>query len=142
MKNLRKSVKLTQEAVAERLNVSRQTVAKWESGESLPDIDSCVALAKLYGVTLDELVMYAKNPEEEKHPAGKHIFGVVKVGDNGQIILPEKACQIFDIKKDDKLLILGDEAQGIAITKLNGFFEITKKIMDMIHKADNEESGS
>ena len=46
MKKLRKSAKLTQEQVAERLNVSRQTVSKWETGESLPDIDNCIALAK------------------------------------------------------------------------------------------------
>lgn len=140
LKKLRKSAKLTQEAVAERLNVSRQSVAKWESGESLPDIDNCIALAQLYDVTLDDLVMYMKHPNQEKHPAGKHILGVVKLDENNQITMPEKACRIFDIKPGDKLLLLGDESQGIAMTKLNRFYSFTKTILDLIQKADQEDS--
>ena len=97
MKKLRKSAKLTQEQVAERLNVSRQTVAKWETGESLPDIDNCIALAQLYRVSLDDLVNYAKNPTSSNAPAGKHIFGVVKVDEKGRIVIPEKARDIFRI---------------------------------------------
>lgn len=142
LKKLRKSARLTQEAVAERLNVSRQSVAKWESGESLPDIDNCIALARLYNVTLDDLVTYAKNPDQEKKPAGKHIFGVAKINEKGQITLPEKACRVFDLKPGDKLLLLGDEAQGIAMCKLNRFFAFTSTIMEMIQKEEleNEET--
>lgn len=47
---------LTQEAVAEKLGVSRQTVSKWETGESLPDIRQAKRLSQLYSMTLDELV--------------------------------------------------------------------------------------
>ena len=54
--NARKSKGLTQEAVAEKLGVSRQTVSKWETGETLPDIRQSKRLAALYGVTLDELI--------------------------------------------------------------------------------------
>ena len=46
----------TMEALAEIISVSRQTVAKWESGESYPDIMNCMKLASLYKITLDELV--------------------------------------------------------------------------------------
>ena len=46
----------TMEALAEIISVSRQTVAKWESGESYPDIMNCMKLATLYKITLDELV--------------------------------------------------------------------------------------
>lgn len=46
---------LTQEQLAEKLNVSRQAVSKWECGDATPDLDNLVALAELYGITLDEL---------------------------------------------------------------------------------------
>ena len=53
---LRKHYQYTQEEIAQQVGVSRQSVAKWESGESLPDIDSCMALAKIYNVTIDNLI--------------------------------------------------------------------------------------
>ena len=54
----RKKSGLTQEDVAEKLGVSRQTISKWETGETLPDIRQSKGLAMLYHVTLDELVEY------------------------------------------------------------------------------------
>ena len=54
----RKKSGLSQEAVAEKLGVSRQTISKWETGETLPDIRQSKGLAVLYHVTLDELVEY------------------------------------------------------------------------------------
>lgn len=51
----RKLAGLSQEALAEKLGVSRQAVSKWERSESSPDTDNLIALAKLYGVSLDEL---------------------------------------------------------------------------------------
>jgi len=50
-----------------------------------------------------------------KTPDGKYIFGTVKVGERGQIVIPKDARDIFDIKAGDTLLMLGDEAQGIAM---------------------------
>ena len=52
----RKQSGMSQEAVAEKLGVSRQTVSKWETDETLPDIRQAKRLAMLYGLTLDELV--------------------------------------------------------------------------------------
>lgn len=116
LKTLRKINKYTQEEVAEKINVSRQSVAKWENNESVPDINSCVKLAKLYNVTLDNLVNYS----EEKSgvaipPKGKYFFGSVTVGERGQIVIPKEAREVFDINTGDKLLVLGDEEKGIAI---------------------------
>lgn len=54
----RKKSGLSQEAVTEKLGVSRQTISKWETGETLPDIRQSKGLAMLYHVTLDELVEY------------------------------------------------------------------------------------
>ena len=48
---------------------------------------------------------------------GKHVFGVVTVGEKGQIVIPAKARKVFDIKAGDQLIVLGDEEQGIAIVK-------------------------
>lgn len=53
---LRKDKELSQEELASRLGVSRQAVSKWERGESAPDLDNLVALAELYGCSLDQLV--------------------------------------------------------------------------------------
>ncbi|MBY2477266.1 helix-turn-helix transcriptional regulator [Clostridioides difficile] len=116
LKRLRKIHQYTQEEIAEKLNVSRQSVAKWESGESTPDIDSCIKLTKLYNVKLDDLV----NHSEEKTgiivpPKGKFFFGAVIVGERGQIVIPKEARDIFNINAGDKLLILGDEDRGLGI---------------------------
>lgn len=64
---LRKENRLTQEFLAEKCNVSRQAVAKWESGESLPNIHKIIQIAKIFDVSLDELVLGdgKKNNEQE-----------------------------------------------------------------------------
>ena len=62
---LRKKHNLSQEELAEKLGVSRQAVSKWERSEASPDTDNLIALAKIYGLSLDELV-YGKKSEEAK----------------------------------------------------------------------------
>ena len=116
LKRLRKEHQYTQENVAEKINVSRQSIAKWENGESTPDIDTLIKLSKLYNVTLDNLI----NHSEDKSgigipPKGKYFFGAVSVGERGQIVIPKEAREVFNINSGDKLLVLGDEERGIAI---------------------------
>ena len=53
---LRKQKGFSQEELANRLNVSRQTISKWEVGESTPDMEKLVAISDLFEVSLDELV--------------------------------------------------------------------------------------
>lgn len=138
LKKLRKTARLTQEQVAEKLNVSRQSVAKWESGDALPDIDNCIMLAKLYNVTIDDLVGYAKD-EKTDAPSGKHVFGVVKIDSKNRIVIPEKVFDVFELKTGDKLLMIGDETQGIAMVKLNSFLAATAEIMKIIQETDSDE---
>ncbi len=134
--HLRKVNNLTQEDVAEKVGVSRQAVAKWESGETLPDLEKSKLLAEVFSVSLDDLVNY--EPEEslglEIPPKGKHLFGVVTVGEKGQIVIPAKARKIFDIKPGEQLVVLGDESQGIAIVKASGFLKIASKIKEGMKK--------
>lgn len=126
---LRRLKQLTQEEVAEKVGVSRQALAKWESGETLPDIEKCRLLAELYGVTLDDLVNYSEQKEGLPiPPKGLHIFGVVKVGDKGQIVIPQKARKVFGIRPGDHLVVLGDEAQGIALIPESGMLEMFSEI--------------
>ena len=60
----RKKKGLSQEAVAEKLGVSRQTISKWEMDETLPDIRQAKKLAVLYGLTLDELIEFDADVQE------------------------------------------------------------------------------
>ena len=55
---LRKLHNMSQEELAEKINVSRQTLSKYETGESLPDIEKSKALADIFGVTVDDLVSH------------------------------------------------------------------------------------
>ena len=61
LKEHRVRCKMTQEFVAERLGVSRQAVSKWESGASDPSMSNLIALAKLYGVTVEEILSQVKD---------------------------------------------------------------------------------
>lgn len=128
---LRKLNNYSQEELAEKIGVSRQTLSKYETGESLPDIEKCKLLADVLYVTIDDLINYEKDNKESMGlgvpPKGKHIFGMVKVGDKGQIVIPAKARKIFDIQPGDNLILLGDEGQGIAIIKEKGLLNLLNR---------------
>lgn len=51
-------------------------------------------------------------------PRGKHIFGIVRMGERGQIVIPKKARDIFNLTVGANFLVLGDESQGIALQKV------------------------
>jgi len=134
LKNLRTRHRLTQEEVAEHLNVSRQVIAKWEKGESSPDIHHCMELARLYNVTLDNLVHF----EEDEGglgipPKGKHFFGVATIGERGQIVIPKKAREVFKLEAGGLLIIVGDDERGLALVPermMSGFFNLVKTTLD------------
>lgn len=127
--SLRKLNGMSQEQLAEKIGVSRQTLSKYETGEALPDIGKCRVLADVFNVSMDDLVNYEKGPEGlNVPPRGKHMFGVVKVGDKGQIVIPAKARKVFNIEPGDNLIVLGDEAQGIAIIAEKNFMHLMGQI--------------
>lgn len=147
LQTLREKNKLTQEQVAEKINVSRQAVAKWENGKSLPDIFNCTKLAALYNVSLDTLVNIEPTYGLPLPPKGRHVFGTVIVGERGQIVLPKKARDKFHIQSGCTLIVLGDENQGgLALMDANlflsGFEHIKESIIaDKADENDEEEQG-
>ena len=75
-----------------------------------------------------------------ERPEGKHIFGAVRVGEKGQIVIPKKARELFHISPGDSLLVLGDEKQGIAIVKTEVFTQMASDILKKsLFAADQEE---
>ena len=116
IQKLRKGAGWSQETLAEKLDVTRQTVAKWENGESSPDLALAAKLAETFGVSLDRLAEVKKG--ENGCPPGKYIFGAVRVGERGQIIIPKRCRDVFEIDPGTMLLVVGDIDQGIALVKL------------------------
>jgi len=64
---------------------------------------------------------------------GKYIFGVVKVGDKGQIVIPRDARKIYDIKPGDALMVLGDQ-KGMALIKTEIFQSVINQAMEGLSK--------
>ena len=108
---------LTQEAVAEKIGVSRQAVAKWEKGETLPDIETCIRLADLFSVPLEVL---ARGITEEGVHGGQQMYGCVRMNDKGQITLPVNVREAFGLKPGTLLLVLADTEKGIALVNMGG----------------------
>ncbi|MCR5136183.1 MAG: helix-turn-helix domain-containing protein [Oscillospiraceae bacterium] len=122
----------SQEEIAEKVGISRQAYAKWESGATIPDVQKCDLLAKVYGVTVDSLL------RDEKvdgigvippAPAGKSIWGTVTVSDRGQIVIPKGARDRYGITGGTRLIVCGDEV-GIALLPAEAFEAGLKKVME------------
>lgn len=87
---LRKDSGLSQESLAEKLGLSRQAISKWERAEASPDTDNLMALAELYGMTLDELLCSDAEIKEEKKdaPKKKELLPVQIIGKKMFTLLP------------------------------------------------------
>lgn len=120
---LRQKNGYTLEALAEIISVSRQTIAKWEAGDSHPDIVNCLKLATLFKVSLDELVNKplkdAMNGEFAIEEG--RICGVLNVSEQGTIQIPDPIMEMFEIKRGDPMLVLADRKQGLALVKCSRF---------------------
>ena len=125
---LRKRKSITQEALAEQIGVSRQTIAKWESGESAPDLEMSGKLSQALDVSLDDLAnapLY-EMPKDTAPVKGRHIFGLVTVGDKGQIVIPVQARRVFHSRPGDQLMVLGDEDRGLALVDATFFLKVAE----------------
>ncbi len=70
-------------------------------------------------------------------PKGKHLFGTARVGEKGQIVIPKEARNLFNIQAGDTLLILGDDKNGIFITKPDVMNNLALEIFEKIEVKDN-----
>lgn len=138
---LRKENNYSQEDLAEKIGVTRQSIAKWESGESLPDIVNCDALATLFDVSLDNLIHYdQKDNGFPIPPKGKHMFNTVPLEKDGYVKLPEDTVNLVKMQEGDTFLVLGDEnpeSIGIALVPLEFFTTMTQGILN--HTKDSKK---
>lgn len=123
---LRKQKGFSQEELANRLNVSRQTVSKWEVGDSTPDMEKLVAISDLFGISLDELVLdKAPEPVPEVQPTKPDIYSEIKADIKANVLTDSNRKKI---KKGLKIagIILGailaiDIISFVVYAALNGF---------------------
>ena len=71
---------------------------------------------------------------------GRHIFGTVRVGEKGQIVIPRDARRVFGIESGDTLLLLGDEENGILVTKPDVMNEVAARILGRLGDTEREVS--
>ena len=131
---LRKLNGYSQEQIAEKIGISRQAYAKWENGMTVPDIEKASLLAQVYGITLDSLTK-PKNVDGigklPPAPLGKNIWGVVTLGDRGQIVIPKDARDHLGINGGDRLIVASDEV-GIALIPADCFEKKMRELADML----------
>ena len=131
----------SQEELAEKIGISRQAYAKWESGATIPDVEKCALLAEVYGTTIDSLI---KTETMEgvgmipPAPKGKHFWGSVTINDRGQLVIPKEARDNFGITGGQRLIVVGDET-GIALIPAAAFEEIMKQTMGLISRQEKGE---
>lgn len=119
----------------------RQSYAKWEQGDTLPDVEKCARLAAFYGVTLDALVNQENRVGAARMapaPLGKHLWGTVVLGSRGQIVIPKAARETFTLREGDRLVVLGDESEGIALVKAETFERKMQQLLEQGRHQANE----
>lgn len=121
----------SQEELAEKINISRQAYAKWERGDTMPDIEKCSRLAEIYGVSIDSLVKTEKVEgigTIPPAPTGKNIWGSVTINERGQIVIPKAARDQFALTGGQRLIVLSDE-EGIALIPAEKFEARMKAVL-------------
>lgn len=116
---LRKILKLTQEELAEKCEVSRQAVTKWESGASEPTIEKLMLMSKIFGVSIDDLInsdegVLSKKVEENNLSGITGLFG-----DSIDEAIKEKIIAIQKKKKDRNYYIVSEASTGINLLNFN-----------------------
>ncbi len=129
---LRSINNMSQEEVASKVGISRQAYAKWESGESVPDINKCASLASIYGVNIDSLIGEENSPFPSLPPSpkGKNIWGSVILSEKGEILIPQEAREKLGFTPGMRIVVLSDE-YGIALVAADTFEREVKKAIEL-----------
>ena len=134
---LRNMYGYSQEELAEKIDISRQAYAKWEKGDTVPDVEKCARLAEIYGTTIDNLINFDNHQEGmviPPAPKGKHIFGSIVMNERGQIVIPKIVRDTMNYRPGDRLIILGEDNEGIALVKAEVLEEKMKRAMQMANR--------
>jgi len=136
---LRKEADLTQSEVADRLNLSRQAVSRYECGESFPDISILVQIAELFGLTLDALIAYGD-------PTAGEAEILRAAGKGASAVTAADVVNLAPLLKPSTLTILSERlaADGIDLSALVGLAEFlqdstTARLVDAASFAEMEE---
>ena len=116
IKNLRKQAGLSQEELAEKLHVSRQTVFKWEAGKAIPDTDNVVLMSKLFQVPLEELLY--DEIELEEHPRLDLQEPVEETQAEKEVCVSTPQAEEVDFKKVKTLWVYALVAMGLGLSFL------------------------
>jgi AbrB family looped-hinge helix DNA binding protein len=109
---------LSQEAIAEKIGISRQAYAKWESGATVPDVEKCSRLAQVYGTTVDGLLKTEEMDDGRvlpPAPKGKNMWGAVTMNERGQIVIPKAARDHFGLHTGQRLVLMSEDGAGFAL---------------------------
>lgn len=136
--NRRRAAGLSQEALAEKLGVTRQAVSKWERSESSPDTDNLIALANLYGVSLDDL-LYAEVQESadtEEALAGSD-SPVSTGGEEVEVSIEEDPTSSTDPQEDFHIgpdgIFVRDGKDHVSVSWRDGIHVVDSKKGDTVH---------
>lgn len=130
---LRNVYGFSQEELAEKIGISRQAYAKWETGATIPDIEKCMKLAEIYNTTIDSLIKTTTvdgGGTLPPPPKGKNIWGSVVINDRGQLVIPKAVRDMFGLTGGQRLIVLTDEGEGIALVPAEVFEEKLKNTWD------------
>lgn len=123
----------SQEEIAGKIEISRQAYAKWENGATVPDIEKCKRLADVYGVTIDSLLKTETADGKismPPPPKGKNIWGSVTINERGQIVIPKEVRDKFGLTGNQRLIVLTDDKEGIALVPAEIFEARLKQAME------------
>ncbi len=129
---LRNARGISQEEIAEKIGISRQAYAKWENGATIPDIEKCRRLADFYGITIDSLIKTETIDGKGvilPAPKGKNIWGSVTINERGQLVIPKAAREKFGLTGGQRLIVLSDDQEGIALVPAEMFEARMKKAL-------------
>ncbi len=136
---LRKAADMTQNEVADRLNLSRQAISRYECGESFPDISILVQIAELFGLTLDALIAYGD-------PTAGEAQILRTAGTDASAITSADVVNLAPLLKPSILTLLSERlaADGIDLSALVGLAEFlqdstTARLVDAASFAEIEE---
>ena len=102
LQKIRKENNITQEQLADKLNVSRQAVSKWESGTAYPDTEKLIQISKIFNISLDELI---NNRETEKIKVDKKI-NLMDAFDKGFNFISKLVSMFWSMRFKEKIKFL------------------------------------